>query len=295
MNSTFSNEFEEGESLLHFIYLISMNILAILLNGSIAGSILAKKIIRSYSNFMFFNIVFSDFLSAILFLLGGLFKYVFLNNFGVLLIAGIDNACYSVSVISLSVLTYHRFNQVKCPFKENEKLNLTRKIGVCLIWLYSQLLWIIYSIFTEKFIELNIFFTFYMLMNIFTYGLPVIINIILCCLTIHLIYSKKKHSSISLSPPHNTTSNITLRATIKRKFRLTKEKKAIFCLLSLSVLFFVSWFYFIFITPISVYQTNRPIKYGIGEYLVFIYPVLNPVILLFFNKKFRGNITFCIK
>ena len=183
----------------------------------------------------------------------------------------VDATVNEISVLSLLILSLHRYRQLNDPFKEKARLNRFRICLIISIWFISFSFWFIGNrlfFFNEDFV-INVDnneFVYLGRMFIF-YFVPIIFIIILNILIIKSFKLKMKNKKLI-------------------KTNLKKEKKAIACTNSITLLLLLTFGVGLVLQPLEYYTFINDI-YGV-KYLTYYYSALNPLVVFLFNKKFRN-------
>ena len=225
----------------------------------------------AYSDLIFISIAISDFINGIFVCSfksienAALLKGYKLNSLFKWFIEVLEDAIFFNDLYLLFLLTIHRFRQIVTPFKEGNQLNKFRIFIIIATWTISALNGILNGIFREfekiYFIEfLSDFIGFY---------IPLIAVIVLNILILNKFYFKLKNSKF------------------KNK-NLKNEKNAIACTVSSTLLLLLTFSFWLILVPFEVF------KYDFIEDLndfyhlpIFFYSPLSPVIIFYFNKKYR--------
>ena len=261
-----------------FIYLFC-SICSIVLNlPLILNWILACKK-ENYADFLLISIAVSDFIDGFL-----ICPIKFIQNLIVMSIISssligknlnyiaksFDDSIWWMSPSLLFLLSLHRFKQLISPFKEGVKLNRFRIVTIVSIWLFFPALSFLLNWY-------NMYIKYQEIIPILDWASELFIIISICILNILIIVHFK-------SKLKNTTLN-------KNNFR--KEKKAILCTLSLTLLLLLTTGPFYIIQPFAIF------KYKFVEYLhdtydslSYLYIIIDPLILLLFNQKLRIDLKY---
>ena len=254
-----------------FIHNINLTncILATILNGLVAISIIFVKKINSYTDFLFF-------LNSLFLMLFGLFSTAQLidfirfgleSNMRRTLLTIIRMINY-FSPLILLLLSYHRYRLIKYPRAENEHISTIKIIKIFQIIIAIFSLGMLECFYPQPFINIPIMVLFFIL--------PAILCFIFLALTISSIRSKRNKIS---------------KYNIFQRKKLNKDTKAILCLslmlLNLVLLLFpqsiLSWYYLI------NYYKKKATLYYIFHGICLTYRINDPIFLLIFNNSIRKD------
>ena len=181
-----------------------------------------------------------------------------------------DHGNFLISYLSLIFLSYHRLRQLTIPFEEKADLNRFRIILIISIWIISLSIGFLrnyprfYIITSDYHNRL-----FRLITNLFILYIPVFIIIVLNFLIVKQFIIKFKKKNLN-----------------KRNFR--KEKKAIYCTISINSVLLLSqglWFLFY---PFEIF--NFEFTFALQNIYLPIansFAVFNPLVVFLFNKKLR--------
>ena len=266
---TFNKEYIFG-SINGSIYLLC-SIFSIILNLPLIINWILNCKKDNYADVLIISIVFVDFLDGFLvcpiYFIQELIKMNLISPDVIspnidFVTKSIDLSIWFMMLSSLLRLSLHRFKQLISPFKEEVKLNKFRILTIVSIWFIFPIIsflsnWLIKN---EELIEL-----------LFCVSV-LIVFISVCILNILIILEFKSK----------------LKNTKLNKSNFKNEKKAILCTLSFCMLLFIIWVPYLILEPFKFF------KYEFVEYLhdicysfAYSYMIVDPVIVLFFNKRLR--------
>ena len=231
----------------------------------------------NYADFLIISTFVSDFIDGFLVcpinLIKELVKMTLINsnviskNF-VFVTDSIDFSSWSISPLSLFLLSLHRFKQLVSPFKEGVKLNSLRIVILVSIWVFFPLIW--FPIIWYK----NLLIT-EELIYFLSYIIQCIIIILVFILNILISFQFK----------------IKLKNTRLNKNDFRNEKKAILCTLTLASMLLITLGPFLILQPFKIYKYEF-IEYFHDIYDIYysfsyFYIIIDPLIVLCFNKNLR--------
>ena len=182
------------------------------------------------------------------------------------IVSVIDDTMFFTSLTSLLLLAYHRYRQLVIPFKEKDTLNRFRIFSIISSWFISLIIASIrnyFGLFSYKnFIELSFCVIFYCI--------PISLITILNILIIRTFKIKLKNKKI-------------------QKNKIKNEKKAIACTLFISLAVLVTFGFWLLFYPFELFEFKF-VQWFHSLYLSFayFYSSLNPLVVLYFNKKMRS-------
>ena len=256
-----------------FIYLVCF-IFSIILNLPLIINWILNGKKENYPDLLIISITVTDFIDGVFVCLiyftenlieMNLINSNLISSDLVFIADSMDYSAWLISPASLFLLSLHRLKQLISPFKEGVKLNRFRVVTIISIWFIFPILgflinWSRTLIKNEQLIDLLYHIT------------DSIIIISTCVANILIIVqfkSKLKNSRLN-----------------KKNFK--NENKAILCTLSLGLLLLITCGPLIILEPFKIY------KYDFVEYLhdifysfSYFYTIINPLILVFFNRRFR--------
>ena len=231
----------------------------------------------NYADFLLISITVADFLGGLLVCpINCIKEFIEMNLISSNVISkkmfyislSIDNSIWLISPLSLLLLSLHRYKQLTSPFKERVELNRFRILIIVSIWFLSSIIgfliiWYILFIKYEEYIEILYHFI----------QCAVIISTI--SLNILIIYKFK-------SKLKNTKLN-------KNSFK--NEKKAILCSVWLNILLLITCAPFLILQPFAIYNFQFVYAlHGIYYSFNYFYIIVDPLILLLFNKNLRLDV-----
>ena len=249
-NTRYFNETFQNNS--KFIYYWSYSILAIILNGLFLIQLFIKKRINSYSNLLFTSIILSQlllsFFYSYIYIFAAISKIVCnkikIDEYSIQLYDpfSVFEPCISDAhkifndimfsssdgfvmayVNVLILLSYHRFRQIKYPFKENEILTRQRKIIIVFVWVLS-----ICSINIKTFLSNTTLRKYvYRIILIVFFDIPLVLGIIIITMNLYLILKNQRMATKTLN-----TSNSR---------RMSHKTKAVYCLATLVTFQVLTW------------------------------------------------------
>ena len=183
------------------------------------------------------------------------------------LIDSIDSAIYLISPSLLFLLSLHRLKQLISPFKDGVKLNRLRIAAIVSIWLFIPIMYFIinwYNMIIKYERSIDMFYHISLSM------------IILSILVVNILITVKFKSK--------------LKNKRFKKNNFKKEKKAIICTLSLSLILLITMGPYLILHPFAIFKYEFVESiHGIYNSIAYCYIIIDPLILIFFYKKFRIN------
>ena len=286
LNATNSNEILTNKSLYEQIYkeyifvsincfiYLSCSTFSIILNLPLIINwiLVCKK--ENYADYIFFSMACADFIEGFLvcpiYFIEKLIEINLISSYKIsetinCLTESIDYSIWLISLSSLFLLSLHRFKQLISPFKEGVELNRFRFTLIISIWfifpmISCPLIWY------RKFITYEDYF------ELLFYISDCIFILTICILNILIMIQFR--------------SKVKNKKLKKNNFK--KEKKAILCTLSLTLLLLITMGPFIIVHPFTIYKYYfADFLYGIYYSFSYFYIIVDPIILLFFNPKLR--------
>ena len=271
--------FISEEDLVDYIIKLAVSIimahLATILNSVLILIWLIHPSKINYSDFLYFSMAISDFIYG--FVICPIESFDYSNKLRLKIIelqfikitSAIDNAITSTSLMSLLLLSLHRYRQLNAPLKEKSEINKTRAYLIFSIWFICLVYWISLFFFSLNFLINSLIFY---LSHLFFLYVPLFLITISNILILRKFTLKIQNSKI-------------------RKTKFNKERKAIKCIIYISAqLISLSTFYLIYYTIYTFKSdVNNYIKWFAN--IANFYPATNPVIVFSFHSKYRKRIS----
>ena len=237
---------------------------------------LINPIKKNYSNLLYISMAISDFILSVFVCLISFLYYSYFSKLIYQIIDkklknvthAIDAAVTSISILSLFILSLHRYRQLSVPFKEKTEIDKIRTILIIAIWAICLIYWNAFNFYSSNYSSKNLIYCFSI--GIFQF-VPIFAIILLNILIIKEFILKIRNSKLN-------------------KVKFKRERKAIKCVLCISILLISLYSLYLIQFPVNMFG----IKYS--KYLIWIsrivnfYPALNPVIVFLFHNSFRKSL-----
>ena len=260
----------------NFEFILSANgFIAVIINGAIIFSMLLKMGIDSYTNLLIFLKIVFDQMYGMIIILDKTSKIWISESKKIS-----ENYFFNIYIIIcifsnnfFFFLVYHRYRLIKYPRDENEKICVKKIVQL----FFVPVLKIIYSILDIFYLKSNngsILFLIEFLLFFF----PALVLSILFLLIILSMVMSKRNSKIS-------TNNINIIKKLNKEIRI---------IIYFTIVLLDNLFYFIPDCTNMVYyfltRNDLTIIYFIFEFMYSIHIVIDPIILLIFNRKLYENL-----
>lgn len=249
--------------------------------------VISKLKLKTYGNYLYMSMALSDFFIGF-----GLFIFTITRDFAfqIFSLKGfyfsnvyLINMSSAAHIYSLLALTFHRYKQIIDPFKEKAEMVRKRYITIVLIWIISIIAWLIafwpIRYFTDNKIT-KLFDSFppvFATIIFATFTIPVVFIVLFNFLTIYALFNKTKNLKVAYNSNYSA--------------KLSKEKRATYCITLISLMLVGFWTFTIFIWPFDYFfALNIKAKFPFDNYLTYFYPAFHPFVLFGFNKSFRNNL-----
>ena len=234
-----------------------------------------------------------------------------------------DYSSCTVSLVNLVLISLQRLRLIVTPMKASEKMSTSKYIMILLVWPATYIPWGISILIISASNNLHerctliSKFIFVLFANFFGYVLPSIFIVILNLLTIYFLRKKTKKfpannnltknaiKSASLNPSSQnpttlqTESNSNALSSAKTttlistpKINISKEKKALICLIVIATFVVACFSTFIVVWPLAAYCSScvSLIVFQVSTMTIYFHSTLNPIILVIFHEKFRQKL-----
>jgi len=251
--------------------------------------IICIKLKKSFSNIALLSLAISDLLIGCFVIPSCIFAEYFFEFFRTLsfycfIYRVIDYSSSTVSLLSLSILTFHRYSQITRPFEQNEKITWQRLTFLTSNWLLNYLFWIIFILVKYRFsINLescNIYLPFnqVIVLDLVFQVFPYIILVSLNILLLRKLYIRSR-------------KNVYMRSN--NTFVSKKEKNAIKCVSFITISLISCWSLYAIIWPLDAYYNlnfSHPLI-ELSYWLNYVSSGINPIIVIVFNSNIKKR--FC--
>ncbi len=249
----------------------------------IVALIIGIKLKRSFSNAALLSLAISDLIIGCFVIPSAIFAEYYFElfrnlSFYCFLFRVIDYSSSTVSLLSLLILSYHRYFQITKPFEQNEKLTWQRYIIIVLNLFVNYFSWIIYFLLRNEF----------KLQNCFSY-LPFIQVLILDLLCQALPYLLLVISNILLLRQLLIRSKKNAYLQSANRFVSKKDKNAIKCVIFITICLISCWSMYAVVWPLDAYYRLSFSHPWIepSYWLNYTSSGINPIILIIFNSNIR--------
>jgi hypothetical protein len=251
--------------------------------------IICIKLKKNFSNIALLSLAISDLVIGCFVIPSCIFAEYFYEFFRTLSIyclvyRVIDNSSSTVSLLSLLILTFHRYSQITRPFEQNEKITWKRLTLLISIWFLNYLFWVMFILIKNRFsinsescyiyLPFNQVIILDLVFQVFPYLVLVAFNILL----LRKLYIRSR-------------KNVYMRSN--NTFVSKKEKNAIKCVSFITISLISCWSLYAVIWPLDAYYelhfTHPLIE--LSYWLNYISSGINPIILIIFNSNIKKR--FC--
>ena len=246
-----------------------------ILNFILILSWLIQKNKKNYADLILISMALSDLINGLYVLPLFAFKELNslnttnneLNRFLIHTVNIIDMTTSEITIISLLILSLHRYRQLVVPFKEKSLLNRNKISLLISIWVFSLMYWFVtFWPFRPLVFEKNKLIRFItMIIGIY---IPILIVIVL-----NILIKK--------------TFKLKINQNQLNKMCFKRERRAIACTNSITICLVVTCLSYLIIFPFDVLNFEF-VRYLFGfHYIIYFHAALNPLVVFRFNKKFR--------
>ena len=316
-NEQFNKTIFSQDNMKNILFLslkLSLALITTLLNAFIIFTFLFIFKKKTFSDLIFVSIAVSDFLIGSVTmssqaLVDYLSKWPF-DKATCITSIFVQYALPDTTVLSLLILTIHRYFQLYAPFAVSEKINNENILVLFLSWTFSFALWFI-SIFylisngqwcaTNCTLEPSVQF---ILVKVIVFGLiPLSFIIVLNFLLLYKLNKKRlSRKKMKMKTIVFRKSNLRTALVKRKRFdsfkslkifnKMKREKKAFFCILSLTVSIFVTQIIYLIGWPAYKIMVNSFVKvfYKTGVWMSYLTSLFNPVLVYLFHEKCKKEI-----
>ena len=248
--------------------------LIILINIVVCCSMIFSRLISNYTYLLIFLISLFEMISGLSIILLQINYFILKIPTLFQVLNLIMLRCVSIYLILMALLNFHRFRLIKYPLNENQ--NITIKKMIIIVSIISSLMLI--EIFSFFFLKTILKFVEFMMEIIFMF-IPFISSIIFSIANGYMLFSKKikikKYGKIL------GRENIDLK-------KFNKEVRAITGITIIVIVMIICILPMLIIRFIIAFKNS-------GQYILIffliadIHQIIDPIILLIFNKKLRKN------
>ena len=279
-SSNITNNSKSIYILISCIILSSSAFLSTIFNPLLILSWTIKKEKDNFSDLILISMAISDFINGI-FICPSIviifyedvkcIRLIFNKKIFEFITYSVEASVNEISVLSLLILSLHRYRSLVKPFKEKSKLTRFRVSLIISIWIIS---------FSCCFLGNRLFFFnndflldlksnefIYMGRMLIFYLVPIILIIVLNILMIKRFKSKMRN-------PHLIKTN------------LKKEKNAIDCINSITLILLLTFGVGLVLQPLEFYNFLN--DFYILKFLTYYYSAFNPLVVFLFNKRLRN-------
>ncbi len=229
----------------------------------------------------------------------------------------LDYSCCSISIFNLLLITWHRYTQLKYPFKSTEDLTILRYVIIVFVWIIPTTFWLASVIpITSKNLKADdcaftYSFIYVMLANSFLYIIPLVVLLMLNVLTYRELKIKSRRiTALGVIDVTNTmtvntvihvnddtlmTSQGIVKETKKHvstsKTKLSKDLKAVTCLIVVSLILVFCWSLFIIVWPLRAACSNciSNVLFEVSYWLPYSSSTLYPISLFIFHEAIKRS------
>ena len=323
-NATFKFDFEqdkEGLSVFGIVWQTLYAICTFVPNLIVLFALLFKINERTYSNMCFISLTFCDLLVGMIGLpMNTLTAEVTMNRYIGMIVAITTYALPTVGLYTLILLGCHRLGQLIWPLASTEKIGRLRAFILISCWLFTFASWILIfiamdlnGVYKSEFADFRPPAYVIIILDIFSYFLPMTVIFLITTATIVLLIKKrkkfvKKNSQRIISTNGSNNAAADVFSTIQndqlthkkrssaekvslsrpRRSKLSRDQNAIMCLFTIIATNFLSQILYVIFWPLKHYDERKYTTiYTIANWVGYANSLMNPFILLAFNETIR--------